>query len=230
VETKKRRVEMGEDEEISGKKKSGRLFLYVGIPLFVATLYDMLLKPGIGHISGLLLYLASLGNDTLINKCYSMAATDPSSEPALLILFSIVMIPSMVLGGSFANYSSARNIYKEYTNKKNVPKKIISGKEEDLKSIMNKLHIKFDIVSAILLSAFIIMFTAYNFVNMSILINRNFYANLRICAPYISDYEEEVIVAKFSSTKSKQDYINVSTELKGIAQQNGIELRNEKLW
>jgi hypothetical protein len=72
--------------------------------------------------------------------------------------------------------------------------------------------------------------TAGMVVNQSILVSRTFYANLAICAPYISDLEEEHIVAKFAGMTGRSSYLQIDQKFKQVAKDNSVLLKDIDLW
>jgi len=57
-----------------------------------------------------------------------------------------------------------------------------------------------------------------------------FNANLNICAPYLSDSEEERFRAHFASIKVKADYLIIDEEFHKVAAENGCSLVDIKTW
>ena len=57
-----------------------------------------------------------------------------------------------------------------------------------------------------------------------------FHANLAICAPYITEKEEKLLLAQFTSIKTRHDYQDVHERMQVIAKLNNVALREESLW
>src|SRR5205807_1241025 len=57
-----------------------------------------------------------------------------------------------------------------------------------------------------------------------------FFANMNICAPYMSEFEEKRFRARFSSVNTKADYQVIDHELRELAAKNGVSLLDYSLW
>ncbi|MFO1004252.1 MAG: hypothetical protein U0936_28365 [Planctomycetaceae bacterium] len=64
----------------------------------------------------------------------------------------------------------------------------------------------------------------------SLQIWRTFHADLRMCAPYMDSEQEELLLSKYTTIKSKADFGSVIDELQVVATAHGLILHSNNLW
>ena len=74
------------------------------------------------------------------------------------------------------------------------------------------------------------MLISVSILNQAVLVHRVFSANLNICSPYLSPIEQQQFRARFASVKTREDYIHIDNDLKGIAAKNSVTLSDIQLW
>jgi hypothetical protein len=71
---------------------------------------------------------------------------------------------------------------------------------------------------------------AGSIINQAVMIRRTFEADLAICAPFLSDTEEEEVRAHFASVTNRRDYMTIEATLRAVAAANHVTLRQVSLW
>jgi hypothetical protein len=205
-------------------------------------LWDILAKPGLSRLGRFFLGLITLGSERVRDAAYTSAALDPSPLPPLLLLIVVSIIPliaAFMMGFmEFGMSPIIRWLDKPSTNPALGDDKNHTEKGEESRTwreaqkirrfkIRRRLSIFFIIYCCIF---FLIIFVGVSIVNQAIVIKRVFDANIRICAPYLSDKEEKRLRARFAAMNSRIDYIAINNDLKQVASQNGISLINVQPW
>lgn len=179
-------------------------------------LYDLLVKPGISHFGDWFFKIISHSSVAIKNAPFSTAALDPTSLPSLIMLFLLGSVPISLL-----IILIPIKIIRDHIRKKNIKKSEKELKSTKLKALILYL---FNIILLIIVSQ-----TSVSIINKTILIDRIFHANLKICAPYITEKEEKILVSEFSSMETMDDYEKINKVLLEIATNNTLSLRKEKI-
>jgi hypothetical protein len=209
------RTKMQEDNAtrapLVGKK--GAVFALLGaiaIGVIGSGLWDMLAKPGLGRLGRLFLTLVTLGSESARSQAYADAALDPTPLPSLILLLFLYALPFLVLLGDVTAKGT---------------RFLFGTKLKELRPG------GYRVISITILAMFLLAaswgFVKFLTVNQSVLIYRVFNANMRICAPYLSDSEERKFKARFAAVKTRSDYLAIEEDLKKLAVSKSIGLVNQ---
>lgn len=183
-------------------------------------LWDLLAKPGLTWVGRSILNVLTLGSDAIRDSAYQDAALDPSALPSLLITFSVYsVLLGIVFGYAFAALSDKIKRNDLDTDRPDTRIPLIRRRSRGR-------YISAAIVGAALTSLWITQLR----INQSVLIWRVFTANLAICAPHLSEQQEEEIRAQFASMRTRMDYQHISEKLQQVAASNNLRLVEESLW
>ena len=166
-------------------------------------IWELLVRPGLTKLGRALLDLVTFGSTAAKDTAYSSAALDPYPVAALLILIFLASAPlGMVLS---------------------VPMRRLGGFVRTTKRAI------------VVLSAFVAMsgvglFLATCILSQAILIRRVFFADLAICAPYLTPQQEAQFRASFAAVSKQSEFQLIQTRLQAVAVANGVSLRSEGLW
>lgn len=64
----------------------------------------------------------------------------------------------------------------------------------------------------------------------SLQIWRCFHSDLRMCAPYLTEEQEELFLSNYSKMKSKADFTSILSELQAVAETHRLVLHSSNLW
>jgi hypothetical protein len=180
-------------------------------------LYDLLVKPGISHLGDWFFNIVSHWSVTIKDAPFGSAALDPTSLPSLIIIFLMGSIPIYL-------FSVILFIVPMKAIKEKLKKKVLTKKKRPSKT----LKIASSIAAIVnIVCILLVIQTALSVLNKSIFIHRVFYSNLKICAPYINQLEEEKLISEFSNMETMLDYEKINSLLNKVATENGISLRKE---
>lgn len=216
---------------LNPKTVIGTLLLTLALGVISSALWDFLFKPGFTEFGRVALSTLTLGSATIKNFSYASAALDPTPLPALLF----------VLLGNWLVFGAVGFLYGKKRGQENGERSMEEARQEStgdpqklaqiLKGRLVILDRKWKRI-AITLSIFacVISFVASSVLNQSIAVWRVFHADLKICAPYLASEQEEQFIARFSSMKTREDYIAISNDLLQVATKSGVSLVNFEPW
>ena len=179
-------------------------------------LWDMLAKPGLSKLSRFFLTLITLGSESARNEAYYNAALDPTAIPSLVILLHLYSLPFIILSVLVVSMITIAILRRKHRDSDITSKK--TGRRTTLTVVFICIAFIWLLIGS---SCGIVKFLTYN---QSVLIYRVFNANIRICAPYISEMEEKQLRARFAAVRTREDYLTIQDDLQRIAASNGVSL------
>ena len=214
------------------KQRAPATFLgVIAISLVISLLYDFLVKPGLSEFGRVILDVLTLGSKSVKDAAYQSAALDPTPVSALILVFvlsSFVIVPVLVF---FIRRIPRVPII---SNLRILRQQIEDGDVEDLDEfrieisrVLKRLEI---IVVGLAIPYSIIVYIGVAVHNQSVVIWRTFHANHAIISPYIDENERLRLKSKFSSVRSKDDYLIVDSGIREIAEKHDLYLHDLELW
>lgn len=188
------------------KKKYTQIVYTIILSIVAAAIWEKLLSKTFDKLMN---YVFSFGNrfiQWMSNLAYSRIAEGVYVNVAYYIFIVIV---SCILGAFTVIIWNIDCVHKDT---------IIKEKDFNTK----KSNLIFKIVIGIFYISFLLFLLTTNFVNDNITRTTN---NIEILSPYLSDQEYKVLISRFHTVKSKNDYENLYSILKEYAIQYDIELK-----
>ncbi len=181
--------------------------------------WQLIFYPGFGWFAR---FLAE-NSQRLTDAPYASAAMDPTPLSGLVGLFIVSEVPlwlftAFVLSAlifPFLGWLSRRPLRKAAAGQPAIQR-----------------HRRFRRVvvpiagSMVSLFLFAVSSTAFSVVNQAVYTWRSFNTNLARCAPYLSEEEEELLVARFRSMKTRREFVEVESQLKRVAAEHHVELES----
>lgn len=205
--------------------------------------WDIAVKPGIGWVGSALLNIITLGSESIRDNAYAAATMEPTSIPSLkLYLFLLGVLSAPILSlllPSINPRKVARHVVRHEGDSKtdvgtDPPEDSDLSRAETFFAgllINRKRILRLRLISVAIVGILLgTMFYEFAVMNQSVLIWRAFNSDMRSCAPFLSEEEEEVIWCQFAQVKTKSDYGEILDRLQSIAAQNELSLYSERLW
>jgi len=199
--------------------------------------WDIIAKPGLSRIARSALSTVTLGSARIRDGAYASAALDASPLTSLVLLFLVSCLPLFLIIW-FVHTTYLEPKLRESTR---VAIEELEAKADSKAELLTQLAIRMDTLrqrmrriaaSGILMSLILLALalTATGVINQAIAVRRVFFANLAICAPLITDVEEEAYRARFARMKGRADYIALRAELDRLAAAHNIKLLSGEVW
>lgn len=205
-------------------------------------LWDIGVKPSLTWVLRSLLDIVTLGSSTIKDSAYAAAALDQTAAPSAYVyqmLISFLWSPlALFLAWEFGftpervrrlilRNSAARSPDDNSTDRRIACLELQTEQSEARRKSLRHLRRILLVVLGLLIG----YVTARALVhNQSLLIWRSFQADMKMCAPYLTDSEEEKLQSDYSAMKSKADFLRVLKPLQNLAQQHELRLHSENLW
>ncbi len=202
--------------------------------------WEVGLKPLGSLLIHCILFVVSLGSDSLRDSAYASATMDQSAIfSAILVNVGLAVVFTgflIMVSREFPAWtrSAITSLDTEAPLPDEQDSEIVKSeklyiREAKIGTALKKLILyrRVLVASFGLLVGFFAIIIMVN--NQSLSIWRSFHADLRICAPKLSAQEEELLLSRFSAMKSKRDYDSVLIVLRGAAPE-GVTLHSESLW
>jgi ABC-type Fe3+ transport system permease subunit len=207
---------------MSNKKNKMKIFLGVIVTILLgfigSGLWEVVGRSILNFCSFIVIKIITLGQTTLLDYIYKDMGKGLSEHYSInayyfpLLLFTIVVICVLDI---------LRRKIKKYLSKSQKEQKITPVDKEKRLSKLNKLVFYLILLYIFL---FIVSFSDYFVVNYKDRTRTHFKQCVTICAPYITEKENNLLLSEFALIKSKADYINLNNKIKDIAQQYGLDL------
>ena len=193
-----------------------------------SVIWEIVLKPAIIWLSGLLMTLGTLGIVTLRDNVYLEVARGLHEDPSITLVAMALgvlgvmlffLIRSVVLKTTGTNF--------EPTNSERSDQRFERVWERTNASSLSGLQRK-------VLGATVVLF-----VLCTILLARLFYINRAIvyfrqcfdaATPYLSEQEEEEILGQFSSMQTRADFVAVTTRVERVAKSHAKRTPEFTIW
>jgi len=205
------------------------------IGLVGSALWDVITWPGMTKLTRWLLTILTFGSNSIRDSAYSMAALDPYPVTGVIIL----IVFSTAIPGAWLGVASARSLIRRRDRHVETVEKQLNETETDeakaevtdhldrMRGEHRKTLLFVDVIlSVLVLSGIVSVWT----INQAVLIRRVAIADMAICAPFLSDQQEEVLFAQFAKVQSRQDYLNFERAMADIAKTHGVSLIDSSLW
>jgi hypothetical protein len=195
----------------------------IKIAVIVSLLLTYFIQPIMTWISQKVMSMSNVASKAFIDRIYMQASHLESQNYAFLsyTLFQsfilgvlimttiILLLPSKLADKSFDIIDS----------------KIFSPQKSSKKKSALKYLVSFFLI---IYAALHILLTVGNFTQLSII--TSFQQHIRILAPYLSDWQTEEIISKWSQMKGQEDYDNIYKDLNQKAKENKIILPPNKIY
>ena len=206
--------------------------------------WDIAVKPGIGWVGSALLNIITLGSESIRDNAYAAATMEPTSIPSLkLYLLLLCFLSTPILFSLLLPSINPRKVARHVVRREGDSETDVGTdppEDSDLSwaetffaglLINRKRVLRFRLIAVAIVGILLgIMFYEFAVMNQSVLIWRAFNSDIRSCAPFLSEEEEEVIWSQFAQVKTKSDYGEILDRLQSIAAQNELSLYSERLW
>jgi hypothetical protein len=197
----------GEPAPNSPALRAATYAIFLG--LIGSALWDLVAKPGMGRVATALLSVAGALSSTVKDAPYSMAAIDPSTLPALLLL--IIAAATALAAGL------PRQVLSRLRGRR------LCGARRTRISQLLRIAMRV-YVGLFGIGAVVVTLT----INQAILIRRVFTANLAICGPKFTEAERLAFAAEFAGIRTRAGYERLDVALRQAASARGVRLRPEK--
>jgi hypothetical protein len=190
-------------------------------------LWDMVFRPGLSGVGRFLLSLATLGSQRLRDSAYDSAALDPRPIADLLTLLTISAIPLWLLGTLWGIRSGRSRARRDRAREDGATDKEIAALRER-RARASRRRFLFLNAALVILYGYMSVVAAVN--NQSVLIWRQFHANLAILGPHLDPGEHLRLVSRFHAVRTREDYQRLDRALRARAAKTGVALRDFPLW
>lgn len=196
----------------------------IGLGLLGSALWDWLASPGLSGVARGVLSVVTLGSAKLRDGAYASAALDSYPAPSTFLLTLVTLVACAGLGATVGLMivDAPRKPNRSFGSREE-----IDAEMRQIRREMRKDRWQIGIIAAVLVSALLV---ASLFVTAAVDIRRAFLTNLAICAPYLSDADEEMLRAQFASVQTKGEYRLVDERLQAVAKGNNVRLVDLSLW
>jgi hypothetical protein len=204
-------------------------------------LWEILAKPGLTTAGRALLNVATFGSTRIRDSAYASAASDPTPLPALLVLLVVSLIPfyAVLTATEFLFEGRKSRLERAIANLEEI--EFSEPEEKDLHLALQKAEQELQRSKrrdkwfnwfglAFFCFFFIGSLIGFGVINQAVATHRVFYTNLKICAPFISETDEERLEGLFSMVENRGDYLEVQSHLETIAKNNGLKLQKFEPW
>jgi hypothetical protein len=193
-----------------------KIAIAVVISLFLGAIgsgiWDLLFAPGLSMAGGFISRFWSRADDSI----FTLAASDPRALPGLVMLLGFAATPLMLAVLYAADI---------LTDKPFLPKSSDAvGLQRELTRLRSKRqYLRWGILIVTLITWFGLR-TITNIMADATFAWHAFHQNLAICAPFLTDDQEEQHIASFSRMKNRADFLGVRRELDAVAKARGVQL------
>ena len=197
----------------------------LGFAVLGGLLGDFLAAPGLSGLARGILSAVTFGSTNLRDAAYSSAALDPYRGPAILAMLMVLRVAIFGYGTVIGEMAS------QFRGNVEEPDFVeLELDETEIARVDRSIRRSswiIGILAGLLVAALVI---SALFTTAAVDIRRAFFANLAICAPYLSPDEEEMLRARFASMTSKAEYRVIEGQLRAVATENGAKLVELDLW
>jgi len=201
--------------------------------------WEIFARPGLSKFGRLVLSIVTLGSQTVQDSAYSTAALDPTPVAPLLMVFALSFFPLFLAISSGTMWLQVRSAEKMRAARKSHGGEGPAAHSGEPPERFNTLEFRNSIWDSRKFALGMLLMMSIIFggcvigifvLNQAVLIRRVFTANVAICAPYMSESEEERIWADFAAVATKAEYLPIDGKLRSIASQNGASLLGYSVW
>jgi len=192
-------------------------------------IWDLIARPGLNRVASAISYGVTLGSRYVRDLPYSAAALDPRPLPGMVILYLIIMLPSVAVGVLFSKPKARRLTRKlEMRVELEGERGDVDTRAERMARVYRKELRKLQALLFILIGAVTLFgVVSYNIIDKAMILHRTFESNILILAPHLDDNAEANLRAMFASMDSAEDYVAVRTSMMDAARAAGVSLREE---
>ena len=198
------------------------------------------LDPILSWLGMLFLRVAEFISSAYLDRIYAEASHLETQNYSFYVVVLIILI-FMAFSSTFIRIGFMRITSRSNSKKEKIDNDV-SAKDES-RNIHNKKSLEIDPNQSILRKRFngivLLCFGLFSLTWGSAVIGANyielilisdFSRHIRILRPYIDDATEEKIISEWCLMSSKNDFTVIKKKIEGIAQDNGIELPENKIY
>jgi hypothetical protein len=196
--------------------------------------WDLVGKPGVTRFSHAFMWAITAGSVRLRNAPYSAASLDPTPLPSLLLLYLASQLPVLFLSMFLSRYP-AKRITRPLERHSDQVKALTDNptvNDEQKRFAMEQLWLRIrrwntavHTLSIVLLVGLVVLSgTSYSLVSQAVLIWRVYRADMRICAPFMSQQEVAAFEARYAAMKTRTEFEQIRSQLAEVAAAHHVKL------
>lgn len=197
-------------------------------------IWEAVMRPAFSSAFNFILDIITFGSSALQDAAYAAAAIDQTAAPAhnlLSLTVGFLSVPFVFfvifeLGLTPMRYvRSKRAKYEELETQ--------VGKEERNAQVnrdIAKLRRYRRILVVVMGVTLGFMLARLTIDRQSLKIWQSFQCDMRMCAPFLTETEEEELQSKYAAMMTRAEFQKLIARLREIAEQNSLQLRSANLW
>ena len=194
-------------------------------------MWDIIAKPGLNGLANVGFNAITLGSTRIRDAAYFSAATDATAVPGLIGFYSLCVAMFGFLGVRIVSHRKTLRMLRlgktEAQEIEALHPAAFQSKIETLRRWMPRT-ISFELI----LIGLIALTALFGFmvINQAVHIRRIFLVNVTRCAPYVTDNEQKLLLARFATVESRADYLPLRSSLDSLARTHNVKLLGGEVW